>query len=584
MSYNPVTLGPRMKLLASGAIDVDDAKITTTATGGTTARTAADRASDELNVLDNGLVADAVTDNFTAFTALCSRAAILSAALGGGRVMITVPSGIYGLSQPVTIPSNVELTGQGSPVFRAIGAGGALLKIVNSNNIAIRRIKLDSQNATNVTISVPVNISGSNDILIEDVELLNPTGEIHVTNSFAVSINRPKVWGSLLHGVYFSGVHDSQVSNGSFQNNIGFGIILTGGCYRNLIIGNRTTKNGIELVGVTQDSYENRIINNHAEGTGDNGISITGFKNIISGNITKGCQGNGIEVYGERNTVTGNTCLNNAQGNAGNTGWRAGIAIHGAFGGVGQWNTITGNILDDEQATATQIYGVWINATTYQPGAAGQAVAAGDYRYVGLNLYKTTGAGTTGSTAPTGTGSANDGAVAWSFVRAFSAGTVACSYNEISSNMVRQFGTARYLDASGGVSNEFTGGLVPVVIPSPLIASQVSNTGGVSSIGLPVGSYSIPNGPLPLIAIAPPSAQGAASGGCHRLHVHVRLRHPVQRGVRLRGRRRAEIRGWHAHERQRRGHQGDDRGRQWGYHRLHQRRRFLHLHGVAPGR
>ena len=344
---------------------------------------------------------------------------------------------------------------------------------------------------------------------MENLESVNGGG-ITVNTSYGVHINRFKVTNSSGHGVILTTCYDCEVTNSWLQACTYFGIILSAGCYRNLIAYNTTTQNAIELVGVTEGCYENRIIGNHAENTGDNGISVTGFKNVVSLNIVKGCQGNGIQLYGERNTCGGNTCLNNAQGWARNAGWRAGIAIQGAFGGTGQYNVVSSNVIDDEQATPTQQYGVWIgNSSAYAQWAAGQTIAVGAYRYYGLNLYYATTAGTTGSTPPTWTNATatSDGGVTWLFKRPFSAGSIASDYNEVSSNMIRNVAAGRYLDASGGSNNEFIGGRVPVVLPNPLIAAQISNPGGVGSISAPA-TGAISNGPSPTIAIAAPTGAG----------------------------------------------------------------------------
>lgn len=418
-------------------------------------RTAAARAADSFNVLDHGLVADCKTSNTPALAALLARAAAASAASGGqSEVVFPAAGACYGFASVVPIPAGVRITGLGRPTLSALGSTGALFSMANVGNVAVVGLRLDSRSGVHPTIAMPITISGATGgVLIEDVELVSPTGEIHVADSHGVTISRPVVNGSRLHGVLFSGVRDSEVVGGRFQDEVGFGVVLTDGSHRNLVQGNQTTANGIELIGVTQDSYENRIIGNHAEGTGDNCISITGYDNVVLGNVVKGCQGNGIEVFGERNLVIGNSAHNNARGHAANSGWCAGIAIQGGFGGVAQYNVVSGNIVDDDQMPPTQLYGIWLGKPPYRAWAANQAVAAGAFRSSGAHLYKATTAGTTASTAPNWLDTASDGAVTWQRVRGLTAGTALSDHNEIAGNVVARYGVAPYSDNSGGSQN-----------------------------------------------------------------------------------------------------------------------------------
>ncbi len=459
------------------------------AEGAPAGRTAAARAADRFNVLDHGLVADCMTSNTAALAALLDRAAAASAASGGqSEVVFPAAGACYGFSSAIAVPAGVRITGLGRPTLSALGRTGALFSISHVGNVAMAGLRLDSRSGVHPAIAMPITITGATGgILIEDVELVGPTGEIHVADSYGVTISRPVVVGSLLHGVLFSGVHDSEVVGGRFQNEVGFGVILTDGSHRNLVQGNQTTANGIELIGVTEDSYENRIIGNHAEGTGDNCISITGYKNIVLGNVAKGCKGNGIEVFGDRNIVIGNSAHDNAQGHAVNSGWCAGIAIQGGFGGVAQYNVVSGNIVDDDQEPPTQLYGIWLGRPPYRAWAAGQAVTAGAFRHSGRHLYKAAMSGITASTAPDGRGTASDGAVTWRWVRALTAGTALSDHNEISGNMVVRYGIAGYLDNSGGHNGRADGA-------APMRAAGASTDGGAASVrqDLTGTAYAVP--------------------------------------------------------------------------------------------
>lgn len=470
----------------------------------------------QIDVTAHGAKGDGVTNDRAAFATAIGLAAA-RAVLIGAVVNVLVPAATYAIGSAIPMSSMVNMVGQGKPVLKATGSTGTLLSST-AGQFSIENMVLDgNSSAHNTDTNATCAFTSLSKIVFRNVDVINPTGGLHFTSCDTVLVDRCTVTGSKGHGVYFNGTHDSEVRGSNFQSLTFFGVILTNGCYRNLIQGNKTTANGIELVGITQDSYENRIVNNHAEGTGDNGISCTGYKNIIIGNICKGCQGNGIEVYGERNVVVGNHCLNNAQGNAGNSGWRAGIAIQGAFGGVAQYNTITGNTCDDDQASPTQIYGIWIGASGYTAWAAGQTISGASvngpvYRYNGANLYKTTGNGTTGSTAPTHTtGTVSDGTVSWIFVRTAIAGAIGPYVNEIAGNNIARAVTSKYLDASGATGanvNEISASFQTLVLPSTINVSAISNAGGLATVGVPVGSYTITNGSTVTCGVSAPNVSG----------------------------------------------------------------------------
>src|SRR4029077_3859018 len=142
----------------------------------------------------------------------------------------------------------------------------------------------------------------------------------------------------------------------------------------------------------------------------------TGYRNVVQGNIGIGCQGNGITFYGSYNTASGNIMLNNAQGNGGNAAWTSGIVVLQGFGGLGQYNTITGNFLDDDQVSPTQKIGVNLVSAQYSAWVTSTAYVSGQYLYNGLNLYVATNSATSGATAPTCTSSTcSDGAVTWRY-------------------------------------------------------------------------------------------------------------------------------------------------------------------------
>jgi hypothetical protein len=102
---------------------------------------------------------------------------------------------------------------------------------------------------------------------------------------FNTSVGNIVAWNEFIDSVGTSislsgsGVQGNEILYNHITDSGGFGVRVGDGTSKNLIQGNRTYSNTAELVGVTFQSHENRIIGNHAEGTGDNGISLSGYNN-----------------------------------------------------------------------------------------------------------------------------------------------------------------------------------------------------------------------------------------------------------------------------------------------------------------
>ena len=248
-----------------------------------------------------------------------------------------------------------------------------------------------------------------------------------------------------------------------FTNNTGFGVWMTGGSYGNLVDSCETTQNGIELVGITYDSYRNRIVNCHAEGCGDNGISVSGQHNVLIGNVTRGNSFHGLCLYGSRNVVSGHVSMNNGQAG----GAYAGVAFTQGFGGAAQLNSVVGGVIDDDQATPTQAYCWKINGAGYTAWASGQTISgAGIFRANAGKLYRSTGAGTTGVTAPTHTsGTVSDGAVSWLYLDTFVSSVNEPAGNEITGVVEGRFLTGVTLDDTAQKRALIDGQVHPGYIP-----------------------------------------------------------------------------------------------------------------------
>lgn len=498
----------------------DASQTTVKASNTTAARNLATRTAEAWNILDNSAIVGDCSTNISPGLATFLLNASSYASSTGGRVQVNFPApsaGCYVMQSAVEVPSNVDIEPMGSVVLRSSGgsSNGSLLAVTNESNVTIGPFTLDGNKTAHGCCAAAINIVGSHDVAINSLAIINPTGGITAdTNSYRITIDKPNIQGSNLHGVMFNGTYDSKVLNGTFQSEVGFGIILTGTAHGDLIQGNKTTANGIELIGLTKTTYNNRIISNDAENTGDNCISISGYQNVITNNILIGCQGNGLNIYGNSNTATNNYAKNNAQGHAGNSGWNAGFAITPGFGGTGQYNVLSGNIADDDQVSPTQRYGFWLGQTAYSAWLTSTSYAAGGYVYSGLNLYQNNGStATSGASAPSCTsGTCSDGTITWTFVSTFLTGNALADYNSLTGNNPIRSSVAAYRDDSAATHNSTTGLGIPLAIPSALSVTSVSNAGSVASLTLTNSGGSYLNSVIPSITIAaPPSGTQATA-------------------------------------------------------------------------
>lgn len=336
------------------------------------------------------------------------------AAAGGG---VTLLDGTYIISGPITMPANVTLDGQGNSIFTCGNFRAFVMSAVTA--AVIRGVHFDLSGVTATSGFVGL-VTGATNCSVIGCSFLDPKGEISVQGgSTGCRVSDNTITNSLGRSITLDGAAYNTITNNQIVNGGGFGIFLENGAHHNLIRENATLLNAIELIGLKYDCHDNRIIGNHAEGTGDNGISITGQFNLVVGNISRYCAFNGIGVYGSHNSVVGNVCIGNGRHSLIDpTKTYAGIMIQSAFGGNAQYNTIVGNTTDDDQATLTQNWGVQIDGTSnYVLWATATVMVAGTYCANGVNIYFTSAGGTTGASPPVHTsGTVSDGGVSWQYI------------------------------------------------------------------------------------------------------------------------------------------------------------------------
>jgi len=383
--------------------------------------------------------------------------AIANAAASGTTVLVPDPDSVYGVSGTLTFSNGTKFVSIGDyPLIRQLSASTAeLVSLDNLSDVALVGLKLDGNKAVTPS-SLMISMNGSTRCKLLDCKVVNApgtsggclliTGAASYNEVVGCDFTDAEGTAICLSG---SGAQHNKISGNHITDAVYFGIRLGESANQNEISFNRTTSNGLELIGITQNCHQNLVLGNHAEGTGDNGVSISGYRNVIVGNVCIGNANAGIHVWGSFNTVTGNTCLNNNQ----SVGTWAGIGVSSNYGGAGQFNTVTGNVCDDDQGSPTQYNGVRIAGLGNAVWAGTTAFAAGAYCYYGLNIYYTSAGGTTGGTPPTHTsGSASDGAVTWTYIRSYLTAAGAY-YNIVAGNVVPRYSSADYVDTSNWTDN-----------------------------------------------------------------------------------------------------------------------------------
>jgi hypothetical protein len=350
------------------------------------------------------------------------------------------------------------MVGVGYPTLKMVSASvSRMISFSNTTDSSVRGFILDGNSSVTPTDALVVFLNTTSNCVLEDCDFINApsasTGTVVLSGSGIVDCqvidNRftsPEGTAIGMVGCQRNTVAFNYVVNGG-----GFGVHMISSATKNLILGNHFNNTALEGVGMDYTCSLNTVQGNHAEATGDNGISISGDHNTVTGNVCVLNDNAGIGIWGDYNSVTGNVCKNNRQSASGT--W-AGIWLHSSFGGRGSYNTVTGNACDDDQAVKTQAYGVYLAATGYTAWGSGQVISgAGVFRAHLLNLYVSTGAGTTGVTAPTHTsGTVTDGAVSWTYLKSWSF-AARPEGNTVVGNALGRFVTAAYTDAANASDN-----------------------------------------------------------------------------------------------------------------------------------
>lgn len=279
----------------------------------------------------------------------------LNVAVESGAQVVEVTANVtHTITATVDVVSNQTVYGFGDKSLVEFGANISGFTIDGKTNVVIKNFKIDGKKATyttttNIGIDSPANGTGSTNIKIEGMTIVDTAG----------------------NGIQFLSQTASHSENIKILNNFtsdtgGNGIICQDYVDDVLIENNRVINYGEGVASTTgiasgRDGSNTQIIGNYVEdgggssGASPHGISIdTCSYGVVANNIVNGAQGFGIEVgFSDQVSVTGNIVYGTT---------KAGITIVGD---------------DDSDDICTQISVV--GNTIYEPGTQGIYVYIANY-------------------------------------------------------------------------------------------------------------------------------------------------------------------------------------------------------------
>jgi len=409
-------------------------------------------------IVNAGTTYGAVADGATSING------IVSQAIADSVKVLIFDQGVsfYNVTATISLPSGFSLVaGRGRPQFKITSASvSRAFSMAGVTDAHIVGIALDgNKSVVPSDVSIVIN-NGSSQCSIEDCLFTNLAG--YSVGGVAISggatrnvVRNCQFDNSAGTNISIIGAHENIIDGNQMRNSGGWGVGVQSGSLRNSILNNQSIMSGLEAIAVQSDCWYTRVIGNHCELAGDNGISISARSCAVEGNICLTNQYAGIGVWGSNNIISGNICKNNNQSA---TSVFGGIYLDAMYGGTGSFNIVSHNVLEDDQSSPTQRYGVRIKGNDYTAWAQGQVISdltnnSQLYHYSGLNIYKAQNAGTTGATPPTHTsGTVSDGGVNWTYLGSFTTAAGAL-WNLVSGNIVNRFSIAAYFDADSWQRN-----------------------------------------------------------------------------------------------------------------------------------
>jgi parallel beta-helix repeat protein len=384
----------------------------------------------------------------------------------GGKALLLNNAKPYVINSPLLFAAGAELVGQPGTIIRVAASIQFFRLPQTAHDVKIRDVTFDGS-----MLHVPrpaiachaANLSWIGGGLSYGGPLfLLPGCDGTVIRGLKISF-------SSAGGIDIHGGNRTEVSDSEFENNLGFGILVTEGSSSFKLRANHSDRNGLEMIGVGYAAHDGEIVGNRISGSGDNCISVSGRNVSILDNDVSNCLAHGIAIYGDNNTVGNNRVTDNGQVNNPSAPpvqlWNGtkpiykspgyslssqwGIGIFGAFGGYGQNNHVEDNTIKDDQAQPTQ-GGIAIHTST-QPWTPGH-VSAGTYVYANGSTYKATAAGDS-LTMPSGSKEFREGELVWQWCSKPILATREATGNVISRNKVLGYRGVPVEDLTAGAGN-----------------------------------------------------------------------------------------------------------------------------------
>lgn len=387
---------------------------------------------------------------------------------------VYIPPGTFNTNGAITLRTDMQFYGLGENkaciIKNVSTSDGDTFTGNNIDRAELVGFTIDGGRSGTHVNGWPVRLINSRDCRVINCYFPNsPSESILIRDGSArcfANFNEFEIQGNGAGHIYFlnGGTNHKAIGN-YFHNSVGGCIWFSNSILHTEVIGNWCDDSLFELIGVRYSCDYGVIADNRAEGSGDNGISVSGSGWNVFGNICQNGDHSGIGIYGSNNNVYGNQLRDN--GKAGGSQY-AGIMLHAAFGGAAQNNNIYGNMIERKDGLATdQRYGVRALGLSYTAWATGVAITAGLFRYNAGKIYEATSSGTTGATPPTHTsGTVSDGGVNWLYCNTTTGtgGIPRVNNNQVRDNVIRNE-PVEIDDGSGDTNNIDMGGtFTPVVV------------------------------------------------------------------------------------------------------------------------
>lgn len=428
-------------------------------------------------LLESGVYFNVVTDGGAIGNGSADDTAAFVAGMASAYNVIVVPQGVYKVTAPIAFDDNKVVLGIGLPEI-AMNNSGDIFTAAGNENIIIDGLAFSvSISSLNGNI---VDFDGCNRITLRNNYFTNSRDQalyIHACDQVSIQNNTFMDNGSTC--MEMETCTNFLIDGNQMNGQAGFGVRMTG-CNSGIVTNNITNDSALELIGIRYNCSNIQIVGNHAEGTGDNGISCTGKYCVIANNVCHDNAHDGIHIYGSTNSVTGNNCFNNGTAGAG----YGGIVLSGGFGGNAINNSVTGNNLFNSAPGGTQSYGIVLGGNNYTLWATGVSKTAdASTVYFGNNAYIAATSGTTGATAPVHTsGTVSDGGVSWTFLftttTSFQANNNSVIGNDYSNNATSPFSNI----ATAAINYAHVVGFLGVnCVPQTVLHTYLDNTSTAAS-------------------------------------------------------------------------------------------------------